>query len=222
MPTDAHSLLAARSHATHGSPTAAEAQSLLADTDITPPSDELDTPPPPPTANGYAVAPTHPSPSPLPSHRRLPLPSLIRPTDPSTPRTPRTANRVRWASEERPRRPNSRGGMGFYPDAEGASSWEREGVADWEDFDEEAYARREAERREEEREYEEARREGAGSAAQRTPLLADIEAPSVTEALREEGEEVEIGAGEGEGEGGRPKSGMRSAFMNMANSIMYV
>lgn len=111
--------------------------------------------------------------------------------------------------------------MGFYPDAEGASSWEREGVADWEDFDEEAYARREAERREEEREYEEGGSRGRrGSAAQRTPLLTDIEAPSVTEALREEGEEVEIGVGVGEG--GRPKSGMRNAFMNMANSIMYV
>jgi len=221
MPTDAHSLLASRSHATHGSSTAAEAQSLLADTDITPPSDELDTAPPP-TANGFAAATrtTLPPEPQLPSHRKLPLPSLIRPTDPSTPRTPRTANRVRWASEERPRRPNSRGGMGFYPDAEGASSWEREGVADWEDFDEEAYARREAERREEEREYEEERREVVGSAAQRTPLLTDIEAPSVTEALREEGEEVEIGVGEGEG--GRPKSGMRNAFMNMANSIMYV
>lgn len=108
--------------------------------------------------------------------------------------------------------------MGFYPDAEGASSWEREGVADWEDFDEEAYARREVERREEEREYEEGGRRG--SAAQRTPLLTDIEAPSVTEALREEEEGVEIGVGEGEGR--RPKSGMRNAFMNMANSIMYV
>ena len=65
------------------------------------------------------------------------------------------------------------------------------------------------------------RRESGG---QRVPLLTDIEAPSVTVATPgawEEGEEEtdlrEVMVG-----GGRTKSGMRSAFMNMANSIMYV
>lgn len=53
------------------------------------------------------------------------------------------------------------------------------------------------------------------SDAQRLPLLTDIEAPSVTVALEHSQfnaeEHLEIS---------RPKSGMRSAFMNMANSIM--
>ena len=55
-----------------------------------------------------------------------------------------------------------------------------------------------------------------GSAdATRLPLLTGIEAPSVT-----------VASGDFEGdpeehwESARPKSGMKSAFMNMANSIM--
>lgn len=50
------------------------------------------------------------------------------------------------------------------------------------------------------------------STGQRAPLLTDIEAPSVTTAL-------EINA-EDSLESARPKSGMSSAFMNMANSII--
>jgi sodium-coupled neutral amino acid transporter 11 len=53
------------------------------------------------------------------------------------------------------------------------------------------------------------------SDAQRLPLLTDIEAPSVTVAL----EHSQFNAEE-HLETARPKSGMRSAFMNMANSIM--
>jgi len=53
------------------------------------------------------------------------------------------------------------------------------------------------------------------SDAQRLPLLTDIEAPSVTVAL----EHSQFNA-EDHLENARPKSGMRSAFMNMANSIM--
>lgn len=52
------------------------------------------------------------------------------------------------------------------------------------------------------------------STGQRAPLLTDIEAPSVTVA-----EDLEFSA-EDLLESARPKSGMRSAFMNMANSIM--
>ncbi|MCJ1244445.1 hypothetical protein MMC30_001643 [Trapelia coarctata] len=224
---DDNELTITRSRATNGSANPEEAQSLLADSDLNPQSDELDNAPPT-TANGSASPPTPRRY--LPSHRRLPQPlrasSLVHPTEPGTPRTPRTANRVRWASEERPRRPNSRGGMGFYPNSEGATTWERDGVADWATFDEESFGRRQAERAGEEDEYSDdafprteeesgGGRGRRGSTAQRTPLLTDIEAPSITEALREE--EVDIGVGEG----GRPKSGMRSAFMNMANSIMY-
>lgn len=47
---------------------------------------------------------------------------------------------------------------------------------------------------------------------QRAPLLTDIEAPSVTTAL-----EIDI---DDLLESARPKSGMSSAFMNMANSII--
>ena len=51
------------------------------------------------------------------------------------------------------------------------------------------------------------------SSGQRERLLEEHEAPSVRVALDE-------GDWEGGPEGGRSKSGMRSAFMNMANSIM--
>ncbi len=50
---------------------------------------------------------------------------------------------------------------------------------------------------------------------QRLPLLTDIEAPSVTVATADMGFDAEELL-----ESARPKSGLRSAFMNMANSIM--
>ncbi|KAL9001184.1 MAG: hypothetical protein Q9169_000368 [Polycauliona sp. 2 TL-2023] len=53
--------------------------------------------------------------------------------------------------------------------------------------------------------------------AQRAPLLTGIEAPSVTVASTDLDLDAEHLLSIG-----RPKSGMRSAFMNMANSIMYV
>jgi len=49
---------------------------------------------------------------------------------------------------------------------------------------------------------------------QRLPLLTGIEAPSVTVAEESFNPEDHL-------ENARPRSGMRSAFMNMANSIMY-
>jgi len=48
---------------------------------------------------------------------------------------------------------------------------------------------------------------------QRLPLLTGIEAPSVTVANESFNPEDHL-------ENARPRSGMRSAFMNMANSIM--
>lgn len=60
--------------------------------------------------------------------------------------------------------------------------------------------------------YGGSRRDGVG---QRAPLLTDIEAPSVTVAESAFNPEDLL-------ESARPKSGMSSAFMNMANSIMYV
>lgn len=59
------------------------------------------------------------------------------------------------------------------------------------------------------------RRERRSSTGQRAPLLTDIEAPSVTVASADLGFNAEDLL-----ESSRPKSGMRSAFMNMANSIM--
>lgn len=53
-----------------------------------------------------------------------------------------------------------------------------------------------------------------GAGGQRAPLLTGIEAPSVTVAS-----EWDFNA-EDYLEGARPKSGMKSAFLNMANSIM--
>lgn len=61
------------------------------------------------------------------------------------------------------------------------------------------------------------RRTGRRRGEQRLPLLTDIEAPSVTVANSEVGFSPEDLL-----ESARPKSGLRSAFMNMANSIMYV
>ncbi|KAI9716000.1 MAG: hypothetical protein M1812_005634 [Candelaria pacifica] len=58
-------------------------------------------------------------------------------------------------------------------------------------------------------------RERRSSTGQRAPLLTDIEAPSVTVASADLGFNAEDLL-----ESARPKSGMRSAFMNMANSII--
>lgn len=54
-----------------------------------------------------------------------------------------------------------------------------------------------------------------GRSGQRAPLLTGIEAPTVTVAESDFNPEELL-------ESSRPKSGMKSAFMNMANSIMYV
>lgn len=55
---------------------------------------------------------------------------------------------------------------------------------------------------------------GRGSYGQRAPLLTDIEAPSVTIASEFELDPEDLL------DSAKSKSGMRSAFMNMANSIM--
>lgn len=67
----------------------------------------------------------------------------------------------------------------------------------------------------EEEDYLDDDRRGSGRRGygQRAPLLTDIEAPSITVATEEFDPEDLL-------ESSRPKSGMRSAFMNMANSII--
>jgi len=59
---------------------------------------------------------------------------------------------------------------------------------------------------------------------QRAPLLSDMDAPSVLLACEEEEDDNDNDDFNPEQllESARPKSGMKSAFMNMANSIMWV
>lgn len=139
----------------------------------------------------------------LPSHsappRRIPLPerrqsSISKPPPNGQPRTPRTSNRVRFDIEERmssERAPNG------HPSASSDGS-----SPNW--VEEEDYLSGNT-------------RSGRSSSSteQRAPLLTDIEAPSVTVA----GSDVNFNV-EDLLETARPKSGMQSAFMNMANSII--
>ena len=108
------------------------------------------------------------------------------------PRTPRTANRVRFDLEERIISENAQNGHSQ------ASSEETDDFTEEEDYmsNQVASSRR-------------------SSTGQRAPLLTDVEAPSVTVASADVGFHAEDLL-----ENARPKSGMRSAFMNMANSIM--
>ena len=118
--------------------------------------------------------------------------SFSRPSPHDAPRTPRTANRVRFDLEERVISETEQNG---HPRA---SSDEPEDLMEEDDY---MSNRAAAGRR--------------SSTGQRAPLLADVEAPSVTVASSDVGFNAEDLL-----ENARPKSGMRSAFMNMANSIM--
>lgn len=107
------------------------------------------------------------------------------------PRTPRTTNRVRFQLDDPPRARSE--DRTRYSD----SQW-----VDDEDFLSSPAAAAAGGRR--------------GSLGQhRLPLLTGIEAPSITLASAEDDFDAEDLL-----ESARPKSGMRSAFMNMANSIM--
>ena len=118
-------------------------------------------------------------------------PSLLRPFDNSAPRTPRTANRVRFDIADR-----TSNEIPTYDHARDASD-----VRQWiEDEDYLSNSSVGGER---------------SSTGQRAPLLTGIEAPSVTVADTD----LDFNA-EDLLESARPKSGLRSAFMNMANSIM--
>lgn len=119
------------------------------------------------------------------------LPSITRPQAQSGfPRTPRTPNRVRFNLEDLRR-------SSEHDSREGSDGLEEE----------------------QENDYDSIRspNNSARFTAQRAPLLTGIEAPSVTFANLDSGADAaheffEINS--------RPKSGMTSAFMNMANSIM--
>jgi len=116
--------------------------------------------------------------------------SLSRLSTNDPPRTPRTANRVRFNLEDR----IISEAVQIDPRASGD---EAEHFMDEEDCTHQASAGRRS------------------STGQRAPLLTDVEAPSVTVASADLGFNAEDLL-----ESARPKSGMRNAFMNMANSIM--
>lgn len=133
----------------------------------------------------------------LPSQRRLP--SITRPqAQPGVTRTPRTPNRVRFNLEDLRR---------------SSEHESREGSYELDDDDDE-------EEEEEEVNHFNSTRSLNTSArytGQRAPLLTGIEAPSVTVANLHSGADAVHELLENNA---RPKSGMMSAFMNMANSIM--
>jgi len=87
------------------------------------------------------------------------------------------------------------------PKGEGEHDEEEEDADGWLDLDEEDY-------------FHDGRGDtGRRGYSQRAPLLTDIQAPSVTVATEDFDPEDLL-------ESSRPKSSMRSAFMNMANSII--
>lgn len=140
-----------------------------------------------------------PSPSPPSPPRRHPVrqPSISYPPVNGSPRTPRTPNRVRFELDNRLDNEARANGHATTPSSNRPSS-------DWME-DEDYLASNNA--------AAAGRRSRRDSSGQRAPLLTDIEAPSVTLASEDFNAEDLL-------ESARPKSGMRSAFMNMANSIM--
>ena len=118
-------------------------------------------------------------------------PSLLRPLENGFPRTPRTANRVRFDVLDGSSNENVTHEDGR--DAPNVREW----IED-EDFLSNNLANG-----------------SRSSTSQAAPLLTDIEAPSITVATAD----LDFNA-EDLLESARPKSGMSSAFMNMANSIM--
>ncbi|SPO03402.1 related to YBL089w [Cephalotrichum gorgonifer] len=177
--------------------------------------------------SALTIQTSHPVPSRTPSRSsssggppsRIPSPALI-----TSPRTPRTPNRVRfdltpnvaeppreyrtgpaeptlqiydYDAQMQTQHTNARSPRAAHSDAAGGSDSDSDS-----DFNDEDPL-------------------GGGGSQARRPLLTDIEAPSVALANWGEGgdggEDIHDWAEE---ERRRPKSGMRSAFMNMANSII--
>lgn len=136
----------------------------------------------------------------LPSQRRLP--SITRPqAQPGLPRTPRTPNRVRFNLEDLRR------------------SGEHESRERSDELDDEGEEEEEEEEEDDENRFHSTRslNSSARYTGQRAPLLTGIEPPSVTVAILDSGADAIHELLENYA---RPKSGIMSAFMNMANSIM--
>jgi len=138
------------------------------------------------------------SPPPPPPPRRHPVrqSSISYPPLNGSPRTPRTPNRVRFELDDRTDSDARANGHFTAPSNRDSSDWMED--EDYLASNNTATAGLGS------------RRDSSG---QRAPLLTDIEAPSVTLASEDFNAEDLL-------ESARPKSGMRSAFMNMANSIM--
>lgn len=126
-------------------------------------------------------------------HQPSPFPqsSLSRTASNGFPRVPRSINRVRFDVGQTDSGEHALTGHGRTPSPEGG---------DWPEAEDDFSG-----------DNLESRRSIAG---QRAPLLTDVEAPSVMVA-----EDLDFNA-EGLLENARPKSGIISAFMNMANSII--
>ncbi|KAF6238194.1 hypothetical protein HO173_003828 [Letharia columbiana] len=130
---------------------------------------------------------------PSPAHQPPPFPqsSLSRTASNGFPRAPRTINRVRFDVRETDSGEHALNGHVRTPSRENG---------DWPEAEHDLFGN-DVESRE-------------SCAGQRAPLLTDVEAPSVMVA-----EDLDFNA-EGLLENARPKSGIISAFMNMANSII--
>ena len=141
--------------------------------------------------DGHDRPPLRPIPPRIaPANRRQS--SFSKPPPNGQPRTPRTPNRVRFDLDNGERSEAFTNGH-IDTSASQASRW-------IEDEDDPSSPSPGAER---------------SSTGQRAPLLTNIEAPSVTVANTDLSFDINDLL-----ESARPKSGMRSAFMNMANSIM--
>lgn len=135
-------------------------------------------------------------PASTPQPARFPHPnrrqsSFSKPPPHGQPRTPRTNNRVRFDIEERD-------GDEEVPNEHQPRNYAQN--SEWPEDEDFLSTQTPASR---------------NSSGQRAPLLTGIEAPSVTVANTDLSFNVEDLL-----EDARPKSGMQSAFMNMANSIM--
>jgi len=138
----------------------------------------------------------HGPPSRAPPRQPLRQSSISYPASNGSPRTPRTPNRVRFELDDR---------LDSDAQADGhVQATSHRDPSDWVEEEDYLASNNSAS----------ASRGGSRiSIGQRAPLLTDIEAPSVTLASEDFNAEDLL-------ESARPKSGMRSAFMNMANSIM--
>jgi solute carrier family 38 (sodium-coupled neutral amino acid transporter), member 11 len=141
-----------------------------------------------------------------------------------TPRTPRTPNRVRFDLEPTNIPPPANGHR-QYGQRSSVSEDDDDGEDDGEDIELSAHDPLASRRYDDDDDDDDDGGGGGGyngrdtRSSQRLPLLTDIEAPSVTLANSPWGGEGDVHEW-AEAERARPKSGLQSAFMNMANSII--